>query len=73
MQLHAVYHKILQTESDNNEKTLLSFMVNFTPVIGEIKAITEALAGKDIITGEELTGVEKSWDWQPDLQMSYIY
>ncbi len=59
MQLHAVYHKILQTESDNNEKTLLSFMINFTPVIGEVKAVTEALAGKDIITGEELTGVEK--------------
>ncbi len=59
MQLHAVCYKKLQMECDNNEKELLSFMINFTPVVGEIKSIAEAMAGKDIITGEELTGVEK--------------
>ena len=39
---------------------LVSSAIDFVPVIGNIKSAYEAISGKDMITGEELSDVERS-------------
>ena len=59
MQKHMIEHRKLQVQSDEDEKRLVSFMLNFTPVLGEGKAVIEAIAGRDLLTGEELSVGER--------------
>ena len=59
MQKHMIEHRKLQVQSDEDEKRLVSFILNFTPVLGEGKAVIEAIVGRDLLTGEELSGIER--------------
>ena len=47
-------------EADNTISSIVSSGLDFIPVIGNIKCIGEAFAGKDIITGEKLSGEERA-------------
>jgi hypothetical protein len=38
---------------------LVSLLLDFTPIIGQLKAVTEAIYGKDLITGRELEDWER--------------
>ena len=39
---------------------LVSSAIDFVPVVGNLKSAYEAISGKDMITGEELSDVERS-------------
>ena len=39
---------------------LISSAIDFVPVVGNVKSAYEAMTGKDMITGEELSDVERS-------------
>ena len=40
--------------------SLASSALDFIPVVGNLKSLSEALTGKDIITGEELSETERA-------------
>ena len=49
-------------ETDENHstgKTIFSIVLDFIPIIGNFKCIGEAIIGKDVITGEELSKIER--------------
>ena len=41
-------------------KHLVSSALDFVPVVGNIKSLGEAVTGKDTVTGEELSGMERT-------------
>ena len=41
-------------------KHLASSALDFVPVVGNIKSLGEAFTGKDTVTGEELSGMERT-------------
>ena len=41
-------------------KDLASSALDFVPIVGNIKSLGEAITGKDIVTGEKLSGVERT-------------
>ena len=41
-------------------KHLASSALDFVPVVGNIKSLGEAVTGKDIVTGEKLSAVERT-------------
>jgi len=46
----ALAEAILQTDT----RAMVSLMINFVPIVGQVKAVAEAIIGRDLITGEEL-------------------
>ncbi len=60
MQKHMIEHRKLQVQNDADEKSVVSFMLNFTPAVGEGKAVIEAIAGRDLLTGEEMSVGERT-------------
>jgi hypothetical protein len=40
-------------------RQMVSLMVNFIPIVGQLKAVAEAIVGRDLITGEELPNWER--------------
>lgn len=59
MQLHAENHEELQVRADMYENRMMSFALNFTPVMGEVKSVVEFAMGEDMLTGEKLSWVER--------------
>jgi len=59
MQFYVAYHELLEQEHDMEMKRALSIVLNFVPIVGEVKSIWEAIGGEDLLTGEELTGFER--------------
>jgi hypothetical protein len=51
----ATAKSILQMDT----KQMVSLMVNFIPIVGQVKAVAEAIVGRDLITGEELPNWER--------------
>jgi hypothetical protein len=41
-------------EATRPTATMVSLMINFVPVVGQLKAVAEAAIGRDLITGEEV-------------------
>jgi YD repeat-containing protein len=46
--------------SQMDEKEALSLMLDFIPIVGDIKGLAEAVTGKDLITGRKLEGWERA-------------
>ena len=40
--------------------SLASSAIDFVPVVGNLKSVYESISGKDMITGEELSNIERS-------------
>ena len=56
---HTLNHEEIQKMCDQNGKEVVSYTLNFFPVIGEIKSAVEAVIGKDLIAGTELSAGER--------------
>ena len=46
----AVAEAILQTDT----RHMVSLMIDFVPIVGQVKTVAEAIIGRDLITGEDL-------------------
>ena len=42
-----------------DSKQMISLMINFVPIVGQLKAVAETIVGKDLITGQELPTWER--------------
>ncbi|MGH2351836.1 MAG: pre-toxin TG domain-containing protein, partial [Chloroflexota bacterium] len=43
----------------------LSLALDFTPIVGTVKGILQAITGRDLITGERLSNFERAIGWIP--------
>ena len=46
--------------SDNAGTRCLSAGLGFVPILGSVKCMAESISGRDIITGSELSGLQRS-------------
>ena len=47
-------------EKNNTVNSLISLVLDFIPIVGNIKCLGESITGKDLITGEELNQMQRT-------------